>query len=74
MDLPKTQDKRSRGWTTLVYPESAVDNWMDLLGSQCFPVMISPLHDLDVNVTGEPKNRIIMLLCILRAKRVGNKF
>lgn len=55
MDLPKTQDKRSRGWTTLVYPESAVDNWMDLLGSQCFPVMISPLHDLDVNVTGEPK-------------------
>nr|CDL65986.1 unnamed protein product [uncultured bacterium] len=51
----KTQDKRVRSWATVVYPESAPDAWMEVLGEQCIPVMISPLHDADVNPTGEPK-------------------
>lgn len=46
---------RKRTWATVVYPESAVENWFDILAEKCVPVMISPLHDQDVNVTGEPK-------------------
>lgn len=46
---------RRRSWATVVYPESAPEGWMQLLGEKCIPVMISPLHDQDVNPTGEPK-------------------
>lgn len=46
---------RTRNYATVVYPESAPDGWQDIL-SQCFvPAFISPLHDKDINPTGEPK-------------------
>ena len=39
----------------MVYPESAPENWIELL-QQCGVVgAISPLHDKDLNATGEPK-------------------
>lgn len=46
---------RTRNYATIVYPESAPDNWQDILSQQFIPVFISPLHDKDVNPTGEPK-------------------
>ena len=46
---------RTRNFATVVYPESAPENWMELLGEQCVPAFISPLHDSDVNPGGEPK-------------------
>lgn len=46
---------RTRNFATVIYPESAPNNWQELL-SDCFvPAFISPLHDKDVNPTGEPK-------------------
>lgn len=53
-----TNDKSSRrvrSWATVVYPESAPEGWQEMLGEQCIPVMISPLHDQDINPTGELK-------------------
>lgn len=46
---------RTRNYATVVYPESAPDNWQTLLGEQCVQAFISPLHDRDVNPDGEPK-------------------
>lgn len=46
---------RTRNFATIVYPESAPDDWVDLLKEQKVPSIISPLHDLDVNPTGEIK-------------------
>ena len=40
---------RTRNYSTLVYPESAPENWMTILGEMCIPAFISPLHDMDVN-------------------------
>ena len=40
---------KSRGWLTLVYPESALENWIDVLSQIGQQVLISPLHDRDIN-------------------------
>lgn len=38
---------RSRNWATVVYPDSALDNWIDLLRDLCISCFVSPLHDKD---------------------------
>jgi hypothetical protein len=51
----KIVDNRKRNFSCIVYPESAPDNWQDILSEQFVPAFISPLHDNDTNPTGEPK-------------------
>ena len=46
---------RFRNYATVVYPESAPENWQDVLSDQFVPAFISPLHDNDKNPTGEDK-------------------
>lgn len=46
---------KKRNWAFVVYPESAPSDWIEQL-QQCGVVgAISPLHDKDLNATGEPK-------------------
>lgn len=54
----KNQNKgigRSRTWATIVYKDSALENWQEILGELCVPCFISPYHDKDLNPNGEPK-------------------
>lgn len=46
---------RSRNWATIVYPESAPENWKDILGELKMEAFVSPLHSEDVNPDGEIK-------------------
>ena len=46
---------RTRHYATVVYPESAPSYWQEILVQEHVPAFISPLHDKDVNPTGEPK-------------------
>lgn len=46
---------RTRNFATVVYPESAPDQWQSVLEDQFVPAFISPLHDQDLNATGEEK-------------------
>lgn len=46
---------RTRNYATVVYPESANENWQSKLSELCIPAFISPLHDMDQNPTGEKK-------------------
>lgn len=46
---------RTRNYATIVYPESAPENWLMILREQHFPFMVSPLHDRDLTAAGEPK-------------------
>lgn len=48
-------DKKSRGWLTIVYPESAPDNWISILAEAGGQALISPLHQYDTNADGEVK-------------------
>lgn len=45
----KDKVSRTRNFATIVYPESAPENWLDILGEQCIPCFVSPLHDKDEN-------------------------
>lgn len=47
--------KRYRNFATVVYPDSAPSDWQRILADQLVPSFISPLHDSDVNPTGEVK-------------------
>ena len=35
---------RTRNYATVIYPESAPDNWMQILSESKIPMFISPLH------------------------------
>ena len=52
---PEHKETRCAKWTLVVYPESAPDNWRDVLDDLHIEWVESPLHDKDVNPTGEPK-------------------
>lgn len=47
--------RRYRNYATIVYPESAPDNWLDILKGQHVPAFISPLHDEDIGADGNLK-------------------
>lgn len=55
MPKEKKKDLRSRTWTLVVYPDSAPENWRDILDSTHIAWVESPLHDKDVNPDGTPK-------------------
>lgn len=51
----KRAGERTRSWTFIVYPESAPDNWREIIGQEFVEWVESPLHDKDLNATGEAK-------------------
>lgn len=46
---------KSRIWASVGYPESLPDDWLDRLRETGLQIAISPLHDKDINPTGEVK-------------------
>ena len=44
-----------RNWKFLLYPESAPSDWLTILEDIGVPILISPMHDQDVNEEGELK-------------------
>ena len=54
-EIKKVKNVKKRNWAFVLYPESAPDNWKELLqltGLQC---AISPLHNKDIDPNGEAK-------------------
>lgn len=50
-----TAPTRSRNWAAVLYPESAVKNWRDVIDELHITAYVSPLHDKDTNPDGTPK-------------------
>ena len=48
---------RARVWALVIYPESAPDNWLQVLDDLHVPAFVSPLHDKDINADGTPKKQ-----------------
>lgn len=46
---------KKRYWAFCGYPESLPEDWKEQLMQTGLPCAISPLHDKDINATGEPK-------------------
>lgn len=64
MDLQKKQDNgasdkqdalQGRHFAYVVYPESAPDDWIEQLKRTGLSFVVSPLHDKDLDPTGQPK-------------------
>ena len=51
----KQDNMKGRHFAFVVYPESAPDNWTELLQETGLPFVVSPLHDKDINPDGTPK-------------------
>lgn len=47
--MEKKKDSRTRNWSFIVYPESAPNNWREILQEEMTPFAVSPLHDKDIN-------------------------
>lgn len=47
--------KRTRNYATIVYPDSAPENWLDILSDFHVQAFVSPLHDSDLTNDGTDK-------------------
>lgn len=58
--------ERARVWTSILYPESMPDNYLDILSNMQIPLVLSPLHDLDLQSDGslkKPHYHLIIMYC-----------
>lgn len=58
------KDTRTRNWSIIIYPESAPENWRAILDDSHIEWIESPLHEFDVNPTGEVKKPHYHLLLL----------
>ena len=65
----RTIDERTRNWTFLVYPESAPENWRDILDDEHIQWVESPLHDKDDNADGDQKKPHWHILVLFEGKK-----
>lgn len=49
------RDDRTRNWNFILYPESAPENWVDIIDETRIEWVCSPLHDKDIDPTGDTK-------------------
>lgn len=54
---------KGRNWAFVMYPESMPENWFELLEQTGLPFAISPLHNKDLNPTGEEKKPHYHVIC-----------
>lgn len=64
-----TKDDRTRNWTFVAYPESAPQNWRDILDDEHIQWIESPLHDKDINADGEAKKPHWHILVMFEGKK-----
>lgn len=63
------KDNRTRAWTFLVYPDSAPENWRQILDDMHLEWVESPLHEFDTNPTGEVKKAHWHILLTFEGKK-----
>lgn len=54
--------KRTRNYGSIIYPESAPENWREILEQTYIPAIVSPLHDRDIDDAGAFKKEHYHLL------------
>lgn len=65
----KITNRRYRNFASVVYPDSAPENWQQILAEHFVPALISPLHDLDTNPDGEIKKPHWHVMLIFDGKK-----
>lgn len=65
----RSADGRARNFATVVYPESAPENWLEIVAGHFVPAFISPLHDSDINPNGEQKKPHYHVVMMFEGKK-----
>lgn len=63
---------KKRNWAFVLYPESAPSDWREQLALSGLMGAISPLHDKDVDPTGEPKKAHYHVILVYGAPTTYN--
>src|SRR5699024_9570487 len=71
--MKKNKNQRSRNWSIIVYPESAPENWIDILQKESVKMVVSPLHDKDVNPDDTLKTAHYHVLFMFNGVKSYNK-
>lgn len=53
--MAQTKNIKKRNWTFILYPESAPEDWKEQLKLLGVMTAVSPIHNKDINPTGEVK-------------------
>lgn len=67
--MTKQKDTRVRNWTFVVYPESAPENWREIIDELHVPWVESPLHDKDIDPDGQLKKPHWHVLMLFDGKK-----
>lgn len=59
-----SSETKKRNWTFVLYPESAPQDWLEQLKLSGLMAAVSPLHDKDINPTGEAKKAHYHILLV----------
>lgn len=59
-----SENVKKRNWTFVLYPESAPSDWQEQIKLSGLMSAISPLHDKDINPTGEAKKAHYHILLV----------
>lgn len=65
----KRAGQRTRNWAVIFYPEDLPEDWKQLIDEQHVKWIEGPLHDKDVNATGEAKKPHIHALMMFESVR-----
>ena len=68
------RESRTRNFATIVYPESAPDNWLEVLNSYHVSYAVSPLHENDLNPDGEQKKAHFHVLVMFDSVKTNEQF
>lgn len=69
MSKQRIGQNSGRNWATIIYPESAVEEWQKILIDAHVPCYVSPLHKDDLDDDGNPKKEHYHVLFAFK----GNK-
>lgn len=63
---------KGRCWAFVIYPESLPSNWVEIIRNTGLPMVLSPLHDKDLNPTGEEKKPHYHVICYYENPTTAN--
>ncbi len=64
-----SDNRRYRNFGCVVYPESAPENWLDILSELKLPAFVSPLHDSDIDIQGQEKKPHYHVMIMFEGKK-----
>lgn len=64
---------RNRNYATLLYSDSAKEEWVNILEQQHIPALISPKHDRDVDEKNKPKKEHYHVLLLFEGCKTAEQ-